>query len=247
MDKMNDYLTIWDVARIVRRYRVMIFGIVVGFVVVGTGVYASLPQAYRATLLVDIVRVAQNSNSQIAQIGNLELKSAKDEGGLTQIVQNSIESSNSAYQYDGYYRLKADEQMGETVVNWLKTPRVTSDIVNLAIEDLNASSSAGNLPNVNLRKFFVSHRISPQSVQVAYRVPKQAQADAIAKSLVEYTNARIKLLSGDGSFAQFAVRADAPIVGDAAKPLWMMALLFAGIGAFVAFWSVLVRYGLRKR
>jgi hypothetical protein len=230
----NDYLTIRDIARIVQRYRVMIAVIIFAVTIVGTVVYATRPVTYTATLLVDIVRMQ-------TQLDNLE--SEKSE---TQIVQNSAQLENAIYQYDGYYRLKADEQMGETVMNWLKTPRVTSDIVGLAVAQMKQSKLPSiDLRPVKLRKFFTPHRISPQSVQVVYKVSKREQADEISKSLVAYINTRIKLLSGD-DFAQFGVRADTPITSNAAKPLWLIALLFASIGAFIAFWSVLVRYSLSK-
>lgn len=218
----SNYITIRDIAQIARRYRVMAMTIVLCIVAFGGLFHVLRPTTYTATLLVDIVR---NTNAIM-------------------IDENIRRASIEGDQYDGYYRLKADEQMGETVMHWLKTPRVTADIVTLA----------GITPvTISLTKYFRAHRISPQSVQVVYEVPTRAQASAIGTALVTYINTRITLLDG-GQFgdeatksAQFGVRADAPIVSLTQKPLAIILIFWAGIGVFIAFWTVIIRHSLRRK
>ena len=43
------------------------------------------------------------------------------------------------YRYDDFYRLQADEKFGETIVEWLKNPRIATDIYSsagMAVNDL---------------------------------------------------------------------------------------------------------------
>ncbi|HCP08487.1 MAG TPA: hypothetical protein DIT25_01670, partial [Candidatus Moranbacteria bacterium] len=94
------------------------------------------------------------------------------------------------YKFDDFYRIQADEKFGETVVQWLKDPGVSSEII---------SGSGFDVKNFSLRelsKSFKAERISPQTVAVSFSSPDPEQAARISASLVDVLEKKVGTLKG---------------------------------------------------
>ena len=141
---------------------------------------------------------------------------------------------SSDYRYDQFYRLQADERYADTIVEWLKTPRMRADI----------DAKAG------LAKPFASlaaKRLSSQMMTVTYVNGTPARFKEYAMALTAAVNAESAKLNEQAKDADwFTVVADDPVVASANLSL---AILLAGgfaFGLLVAFWMVLIRRYWRK-
>jgi hypothetical protein len=54
---------------------------------------------------------------------------------ITMNVARSGVRTTTEYAYDDFYRLQADERFADTVVRWLESPRIVSDILHTAKRD----------------------------------------------------------------------------------------------------------------
>ena len=152
-------------------------------------------------------------------------------------VQNTTD-----YRYDGSYRLQADERFSDTVVQWLASPRILSDI---------ASESKVQLLNAKPWYFggaVRAERLSSQVVRVSYRATNAGEADRWAKGLLSVLNQDTRQLNSTADDESwFTVQGEAPVVQDG-RFGWLTALgVSAFVGVFVAFWVGLFRYYWKKR
>ncbi len=79
---------------------------------------------------------------------------------LTLNVTRIGSQETSDYKYDDFYRLQADERFADTVVRWLGSPRIVSDIYSTAHLDADSLGLSG------LNKAFKSERLSSQMIRV---------------------------------------------------------------------------------
>ena len=130
------------------------------------------------------------------------------------------------YTYDAYYRLQADEQFGETVAHWLRTPRVVDDVLRTAAAPVPATLRARE-------RFFRAHRVSPQSIVVTYTVTNPLVGTRIAQAMGKQLNARVAALNYTAPRAPwFAVKVSDPVIARDTTPLWL-ALAAGGVGGTV--------------
>jgi uncharacterized protein involved in exopolysaccharide biosynthesis len=155
---------------------------------------------------------------------------------LLNIGRSGIDQT-SAYTYDSFYRLQADERFADTVVRWLASPRVVEDIYNEA--HLNPEA----LGIRDLKKVFKAARLSSQMIEVTYGGPNEKLLGQLSQSvttvLARYT---ADLNREDKEKNWFVVIGSEPVVRDGRVPSTTVLLLGLALGVFVAFWGVLIRY-----
>ncbi|TSD02273.1 MAG: Uncharacterized protein Athens071425_66 [Parcubacteria group bacterium Athens0714_25] len=146
------------------------------------------------------------------------------------ISRTGVASAEEKNEHDYFYRLQADDIFSETVVGWLNSPRVISEICN--------SSGATSCPSG-----YEARKVSAQLVQVVYVNPNQKDSGKIAQSLVNV----IAKETGNLNLSQknenwFEVLGNYPFIeADKINFNKIMAAAFM-LGAFFGFWMVFVRH-----
>lgn len=146
-------------------------------------------------------------------------------------------SASADYNYGGFYRLQADEKFAETVVRWLKSPRIVLDIfqeAGLDNKDLSAKK---------LSKMFKAEKMSSQVVLVSFSSESGKQAVKTAQSIVKIIFQNTQSLNKDQKEKDwFEIIALEPvIIKDQNNFLLILSVSLAG-GIFLAFWIVMLMH-----
>lgn len=146
------------------------------------------------------------------------------------------------YKYDNFYRLQADERFADTVVRWLKSPRVSADILN------ESGVSTIGLTQRQLSGFFKAERLSSQLIEIEFSTRETASAQKISGAVEKILNAQTEKLDVDqNEESWFKIVKDEPIIR-LAKPDWLrLAVGLAMLAFFVGFWTTLGRHYLSKK
>lgn len=153
------------------------------------------------------------------------------------ITREAVQRSNE-YQFDNYYRLQADEKFAETVVQWLKSPRMVMDIY------ADAGVDKRDLSLRRLSKSFKADKVSSQIVLVTLQVKDAEEAKIISGALVNSVGENTRALNKDQKEETwFKIIADNPVI--IKNTISHLALATASLffGIFLAFWiTILVHY-----
>jgi len=149
--------------------------------------------------------------------------------------------TTSEYTFDNFYRLQADERFGDTVVRWLQSPRVVSDI--LKESGLDASSQSER----EFKSLISAKRLSSQVIELSFsqgeKLALKKEADAIVKVLNTYT----ERLNQDGQKdGWFVVVGSDPVLMDARVSLSKAVGVGGLLGCFVAFWTITLLWSFRQ-
>ena len=150
------------------------------------------------------------------------------------ITRSGFKDSND-YQYEHYYRLQADEKFAETIVQWLKSPRIVADIYK------KAEIKIDNLSLRQLRKMIRAEKVSSQVVLVTFSAQNRESAKKISNSIINTISENIEALN---SFQKeknwFHIVPFEPIT--VTNQVSISAILFfsALVGILLAFWGVLI-------
>lgn len=141
------------------------------------------------------------------------------------------------FRYDNFYRLQADDKFTETVVEWLKSPRVAEDIY------ANAGIDASKMTLRQLSKAVKPEKMSSQLVLVSFSAPDVVTSKKISAAIFKAVNDNTTALNKDQQDAEwFQILSDDPvIVKYHMNPGLLLAISFV-FGAFVAFWAVMIRH-----
>lgn len=143
--------------------------------------------------------------------------------------------SGDEYAYDSFYRLQADERFGDTVVRWLQSPRVVSDILTESGLDSALYSERA------LKRLISAKRLSSQVIELSFENREQAvlerEADAIVKVLNVYTD---NLNQGEANKGWFVVVGSEPVLSDARVTWLSAALVGVFAGGFVGLWGIAI-------
>ncbi|MEI7750395.1 MAG: hypothetical protein WCJ25_05365 [Candidatus Moraniibacteriota bacterium] len=164
----------------------------------------------------------------------LRFQPTRFETSLTVNVSRSGAQTTSDYAYDQFYRLQADERFADTVVRWLATPSVRSDIRDAA------SVSADVTGSIDAK------RLSSQMIAVTYVSRSTDGFGDMAHAVPDVLNretAKLNALSKDPDW--FVVLADAPQVRDARLSALFLLPFGIALGAFCAFFGVLIAWYFR--
>lgn len=159
---------------------------------------------------------------------------------LTLNVTRKGAQQTSDYKYDDFYRLQADERFADTVVRWLESPRIATDIL------VAAEIEAAPLTLQQLGRYFRAQRLSSQTIKVAYTTTDAKLAKKIATSLVAVLNNNtdnLNKLQNEESW--FILTGEDPIIREnrASFPLAMSISL--AVGLFFGVWAVFIRHYLK--
>lgn len=144
------------------------------------------------------------------------------------------------YRYDDFYRLQADERFSDTIVEWLKSPRIIADIY--SISGINQKNS--NL--IKLPKAFSVERRSSQIVSVNFSSPEKETARKISEGISKVVSANTQKLNEDQKEdTWFKVLSQEPVIQKYTPDygIILLASFFAGI--FLAFWVVMIKNYLK--
>jgi capsular polysaccharide biosynthesis protein len=145
------------------------------------------------------------------------------------------------YKYDDLYRLQADEKFAETVVQWLKSPRIVSDVFSQAGLDPNQATLrqlAGAIKAEKLSSQVINVQFQTKDAESAKRL-----ADAIGSVVGENTR---KLNAEQKETTWFFVVSENPVVRkNQIQATTLLAISILG-GLLVGFWIVLIAHYLKK-
>ncbi len=170
----------------------------------------------------------------LALISFFLVKPQEYQASLTLNISREGAKTTQDYQFDDFYRLQADEKFADTLVEWLKNPRVVSDIYQ------KAGISTDNFSLKSLSRSFSPAKYSPQTVVVSFNSPTKEQAEKLSHSIVSITRENTqKLNEKQQETAWFQVIAFDPLIKKQifSWPIIILAGIFLGI--FIAFWVVL--------
>jgi len=144
------------------------------------------------------------------------------------------------YSYDNFYRLQADDKFAETVVEWLKSPRIVSDI----------NTEAGReMKNVSLRQLtrvFQTTKLSSQIVSVKFSAIDQKTAEKLSLSISKILKQKVERLNEDQKQNDwFEIKADVPIIIQNKPNYGIVFVVSLLVGIFLGFWVVLIKHYLK--
>lgn len=153
---------------------------------------------------------------------------------LLNVGRQSVQETQD-YTFDSFYRLQADERFGDTVVRWLQSPRVVTDIF----------QDAGESAPGNSTDFFQARRLSSQVIEVTFVSGDEETLRSLSHAAVKVLNRYAADLNRENSEANwFVVIGSEPILSDARVPFLPVLLISFFIGFFVAFWTILLKHYL---
>jgi capsular polysaccharide biosynthesis protein len=106
-------------------------------------------------------------------------------------ISRTETQSTSDYRYDQFYRLQADDKFAETIVEWLKSPGVSSDI----FEKAGISSDQKTMRD--LSKSFQAEKLSSNLIGVKYSTETNDAAEKIAPAISAIISDKAKTLNSD--------------------------------------------------
>jgi capsular polysaccharide biosynthesis protein len=146
---------------------------------------------------------------------------------------------SDGYKYDNFYRLQADEKFAETIVKWLESPRVVTDINN------EVGKNTESLSLKQLAKFFQANKLSSQVVSVKFSAPDKKTAEKIAVAVFNILKKNTDQLNEDQKEdAWFEIKAQDPIIIQTTFDYKIIFLVSLLVGVFLGFWVVLFRHYL---
>ncbi|MDO8529285.1 MAG: hypothetical protein Q7S18_01295 [bacterium] len=155
---------------------------------------------------------------------------------LLNVTRSGIQNTDN-YRFDDFYRLQADERFADTVVRWLKLPRIVTNIYN------ETGIVSGDIDLKKLSKVFSPKRLSSQAIEVTFESASAREAQDISEALTRTINQEIKLLNQyQKEEVWFKIIGDEPVI-KANKLEWKDILLLSAIlGIFLGIWAVLIKH-----
>jgi capsular polysaccharide biosynthesis protein len=155
-------------------------------------------------------------------------------------VTRSGTQQTDQYRYDDFYRLQADEKFVETVVEWLKNPRIAVDIYSRSGMDASRFSLR------QLSKIFNSEKLSSQIVLVSFSARDENSARKISNSVSEIITKNVDALNEnqkEGTW--FCVIAQEPVIVKSQGNAWTILVFPLLAGIFIGLWAVMIRHYLK--
>ncbi|HAI74126.1 MAG TPA: hypothetical protein DCS28_04400 [Candidatus Moranbacteria bacterium] len=160
----------------------------------------------------------------------------------TSLILNITRSGSQiseGYKYDNFYRLQADEKFAETIVQWLKSPRIATDINN------EAEITAGNFSLRQLSKIFQAEKLSSQIVSVKFSASDKKTAEKISLAAMRVLKKNTEQLNEDQKEnTWFEIKAQNPVIVENNFDLKTVFLASLAVGLFLGFWIVMFRHYL---
>ena len=156
---------------------------------------------------------------------------------LTLNISRTGSQETSEYKYDDFYRLQADEKFAETVVQWLRSPRVVSDIHALA--ELETSKMTMR----QLGKSIRGEKLSSQIVAVSFSSEDRQKAEKISRAVAKIiTDNTESLNKNQKENTWFEIIPQEPVIKKYSPGIIMSFFAPLLMGLFLGFWAVLIKY-----
>ncbi len=160
---------------------------------------------------------------------------------LLNIGRRGVQNTQQ-YQYDGFYRLQADERFADTVVRWFGSPRVVEDIYTAA--ELGLKNSAAR----NLKNIFSAKRLSSQMLEITYTNPDVRALAKISQSAVQVLNRYAASLNQENTQQSwFIIIGSDPVIRDARVPLPLSVAVAFALSVFAGFWIAILTHYLQDK
>ncbi len=159
---------------------------------------------------------------------------------LLNVTRSGIQATDN-YRYDDFYRLQADERFADTVVRWIETPRIVTDVYN------ETGMISGDIGIKELSGFFDAKRLSSQAIEVNFSASSAVEAQNLSENLVKAINSEIKNLNQfQKEESWFKIIGDEPVIKEY-KITWKNVLLISiALGIFLGIWVVLIKHYLTR-
>ncbi|MFH0969105.1 MAG: hypothetical protein V1804_01220 [Patescibacteria group bacterium] len=159
---------------------------------------------------------------------------------LINITRSGIQSTPD-YRYDDFYRLQADERFADTVVRWLESPRIVTDIYT------ETGIPSGDIGIRDLSKIFKVKRVSSQTVELKFNTANVRLAQDISESVSKIINREAKKLNESQKEDNwFRVIGEEPVIKENKIPWKNVLSISAVIGIFLGIWTVLIKHYLTR-
>jgi capsular polysaccharide biosynthesis protein len=159
---------------------------------------------------------------------------------LLNVTRSGIQTTDT-YRYDDFYRLQADERFADTVVTWLKNPRIVTNIYN------EAGKISGGIGLSELAGAFKVKRTSSQAISVSFKAESAREAQDLSESMTKAINNEIKSLNQYQKEENwFKIVGEEPVIKEY-KITWNTVLpISIMLGIFLGIWVVLIKHYLKK-
>ncbi|HRZ95610.1 MAG TPA: Wzz/FepE/Etk N-terminal domain-containing protein [Candidatus Moranbacteria bacterium] len=159
----------------------------------------------------------------------------------TSLVMNITRSgaqNTDNYKYDDFYRLQADEKFAETLVEWLKSPRIEEEILKEAGIDASSYSLKKLAKNIKAEKK------SSQVVAASFSAQNKKNSENMAQAVSKIISQKTENLNKDQKdSAWFHVIFENPVIRIDEVSFLTSVLVFFG-AVFTAFWIVMIKHYL---
>lgn len=161
---------------------------------------------------------------------------------LTLNITRLGSQDTAEFKYDDFYRLQADEKFAETIVEWLKSPRVVENIFK------DAGLETDRLSLKTLGKSIKPEKRSSQVIFVRLVASDERTAQKLADSAFKVIRQNTQNLNNDQKETTwFEVVADKPVIRkDQYDPKFVLAGSSLS-GIFLGFWTVMIRHYLKQK
>lgn len=159
---------------------------------------------------------------------------------LINVTRSGIQATDN-YRYDDFYRLQADERFADTVVRWLESPRIVTNIYN------ETGKVSGDIKIKELANFFKAKRLSSQAINVNFSSNSAREAQDISEALVRVVNQEIKQLNQyQKEDNWFKIIGDEPVIKEKRVDWNDVLPISIASGFFLGIWFVLIKHYLTR-
>jgi len=175
--------------------------------------------------------------SVLAAFGYVYTRPVRYDSSLALNITRTGTQKTDQFKYDNFYRLQADDKFTETVVEWLKSPRVAEDIYS------NAGIDASKMTLRQLSKAVKPEKMSSQLVLVSFSAPDMATSKKISTAVFKAVNDNTVALNRDQQDAEwFQVLSQDPVIVRYHMNPWLLLAISFIFGTFIAFWAVMIKH-----
>ncbi len=155
---------------------------------------------------------------------------------LSFVIKQTARQETPDYQYDQYYALQSSDLFAQTIVSWLESPEVATQVLKSSEVDI-------SLQNIKkLSKFFKVKKESSQLVSVKFSAKTEEEAKKISTRLSEIINERSRALYQEQkNAAVFSAEAGSPLILQSKPNIILSILLGLAGGLVIAITLVFVR------
>lgn len=158
------------------------------------------------------------------------------------VDKTKLETTNSNfYQYDGFYTQQSNGFYADTVMNWLQSPSIVTDIYSQAKLDL---PSVRNL--TQLSKVFVVKKYPPATLGIKITSTNSSDSQKLLTASTIVLKKLTDQVNSTNSGDSFVLRSSNP-VSSKILPFWALDMALAAVlGLVVTIFGAFFRYYLKK-